>query len=342
MSRQTVLILFGGESSEHDISIMSAGNIYAAIDSDAYDVLLGYIDRSGKWWLLDEWHETLDTISGEQLIAVPGTQSLMLMPSQKMVQVDVLFPVLHGKNGEDGTIQGLAQMLHIDYVGCGIEASAICMNKVQAKTIVSSHGFATADWVITTKETIDEAIGEVKRRLGNDAPWFVKPSKAGSSIGVSKVNELSQLEPAINVALQHDDAVLIERGIVGRELEVAVLGNPPHHTASGVGEIISGAEFYNYEDKYHENSSSQTVLDADIDSATKQQIRETAQAIYSVLGCRGLARVDFLMDEAGSFYFNEVNTMPGFTNISMYPKLWQQQGISYSELISQLILLARE
>ena len=341
MNRKTVLLLFGGESSEHDVSISSARNVYAAMDNSKYDIRIGYIDRTGKWWLLDSWQESLEHHGGVRLAAVPGSASFMTLPGEQIIKADVIFPVLHGKNGEDGTVQGLAETLHVPIVGCGVEASALCMDKHATKQLLQAGGINVVDWLTVSKGSSDVPREALEERCGS-GPWFVKPSRAGSSVGVSKVTEYEGIAAAVDKALQHDDLVLIERPVIGRELEVAVLGNPPHHKASGVGEIIPGAEFYDYNDKYAPDSASNVVINADLPSELTTGIRQAAEKAYALLGCRGLARVDFLVDQDGTAYLNEVNTLPGFTNISMYPKLWQEQGMKYPELVDKLIMLALE
>ncbi len=340
MSKRTVLLAFGGESSEHEVSIASARNVYAALDDDKYDIRLCYIDKSGKWWLLDDWTETPQAHGGTQLLIAPGTGSLITMPGSQVLHPDVILPILHGKNGEDGTIQGLAALAHVPIVGCGIGASALCMHKHQTKQLLKSAGIPVVDWLMVTPATIEKA--QVELHTLGDGPWFVKPSRAGSSVGVSKVESPDGLRAALELALQHDDVALVERAITGRELEVAVLGNPPSHQASGVGEIIPGADFYDYDDKYSSASASRVVLQADLPEDTKERIRTLALAAYQELDCRGLARVDFLLSDDSTPYLNEVNTMPGFTNISMYPKLWQQTGLRYPQLVDRLIELAFE
>ncbi|MBP9667828.1 D-alanine--D-alanine ligase [Candidatus Saccharibacteria bacterium] len=358
MSRQTVLLLFGGESSEHDVSIMSARNVYAAMDNAKYEVKLCYIDTHGKWWMLHEWHENFSMHDGMQVAVVPGAKGLIMLPGGNVVHVDVAFPVLHGKNGEDGTVQGLLETAHIPYVGCGIEASAVCMDKAQAKRVLSSanSGISVVPWMEFSKNDdyrafltrdLRESHEEGKKRsdlVGSigSGPWFVKPSRAGSSVGVTKVSQFEDLADAIQVALEHDDIALVETAIVGRELEVAVLGNPPSCKASGVGEIIAGDEFYSYDDKYSQASQSKVIVNADLPEALKKVIRDTALKAYQALGCKGLARVDFLLDEGQAPYINEINTLPGFTNISMYPKLWHETGMKYPQLVDKLIELALE
>lgn len=341
MNRMTVLLLFGGESSEHDVSISSARNVYAAMDNSKYDIKIGYIDRQGKWWLLDNWQDNLAEHGGVQLAAVPGAQSFLTIPGDNVVPVDVIFPVLHGKNGEDGTVQGLADMSHIPIVGCGVEASALAMDKHATKRLLQAEAIAVVDWLSVSAADLEVSQEKVEAACG-PAPWFVKPSRAGSSVGVSKVKSYDELATAVAKALEHDDLVLIEKSVEGRELEVAVLGNPPQHDASGVGEIIPGAEFYDYDDKYAADSNSNIVLNAELPPELAELIRQTAKKAYETIGCRGLARVDFLLGEDGTAYLNEINTLPGFTNISMYPKLWQQRGMRYPELVDRLIQLAVE
>lgn len=339
MKQRTVLILFGGESSEHDVSINSARNVYAAMDGEKYNVLLGYIDRAGKWWLLDQWCDDLTHHSGAQLATVPGSGSFITYPGDRVVHPDVILPVLHGKNGEDGTVQGLAALLHSPIVGCDTTASAVCMDKVLTKQILEANDIKTADYVVYRKGNPLPTYGELSESLG--AILFVKPSRSGSSVGVSKVHDKSEFLPALQKALKHDDTVLIERAITGRELETAVLGNPPKHKVSGVGEIIAGAEFYDYDDKYAADSASQVITSAALTAEIAERIRATSHKAYEVLGCRGLARVDYLL-EGETPYVIEVNTFPGFTNISMYPKLWREAGIHYPALIDALIEAAVE
>ena len=319
MTRKTILLVFGSESSEHDVSINSARNIYAALDGEKYDTLLGYIDRCGKWWLLDEWSDEPAHHGRAQLLCAPGTGSLMVVPGNTVIHPDVVLPVLHGKNGEDGTIQGLLALSHIPFVGCDMTASAVCMDKILTKQILEANGIKTVDFVVYRKV------------------MFVKPSRAGSSVGVTKVHDESEFTPAIEEALRHDDRVLIERAVAGREIETAVLGVPPYHqVAQAVGEIIPGSEFYDYDDKYSADSKSQVIADVEIDQSLKESIREISARAYTVLGCRGLSRIDYLV-EGNTPYVIEVNTFPGFTNISMYPKLWRADGLHYPDLIDRLI-----
>jgi D-alanine-D-alanine ligase len=340
MQRKTVLLLFGGESSEHDVSISSARNVYAAIDETKFNVLLGYIDRQGKWWLLDKFGSDLSTHGAPQLAPVLGTASFVTFPSSRVVKPDVLLPILHGKNGEDGSVQGLAQLLHIPIVGCDVTASAVCMDKRLTKEILAYSNIRIVPYEIHRREDAQPDFNQLSMRLGS--PMFVKPAREGSSIGVSKVYSEEELIRALALAHERDDVVLIERGISGRELEVSVLGNPPRHKASVVGEIKPGADFYSYDAKYATGSSSEVVIPAVLEDDVALRIRHTAEETYETLGCSGLARIDFFLADDGVIYVNEVNTLPGFTNISMYPKLWRHEGISYSELVERLITLATE
>jgi D-alanine-D-alanine ligase len=339
MERTTVLLLFGGESSEHEVSISSVRNVYAAMDDAKYNILFGYIDRMGKWWLVDRISDDINTHGAPQLAPVLGTKSFVTFPSSRVVKPDVILPILHGKNGEDGSVQGLAQLLHIPIVGCDMTSSAICMDKVATKEILSGFGINVTPYEVHHDGDELPDFNHLSMKLGS--PMFVKPVKAGSSVGVSKVYSEAEFVSAIEEAHKHDNVALIERGIVGRELEVAVLGNPPHHQVSGIGEV-KAADFYSYDEKYAASSTAEIIIPAEMPDDTKARIRKVAGDAYKILGCTGLTRVDFFLTDDGTIYINELNTLPGFTNISMYPKLWREEGISYSELIERLINLALE
>lgn len=335
MNRTHVLMLFGGESSEHDVSISSARNVYAAIDNGKYDVSLCFISRDGKWWLLDEFDSQIDTTNAQRINPLLGSESFIVEPEGRIMKPDVMLPILHGKNGEDGSVQGLAQLLHIPIVGCDVTASALCMDKLASKEIVSGQSFAVAPYHVHRFSDGPADFNKLTMTLG--CPMFVKPSRSGSSVGVSKVSTEQELDTALALALKHDKTVLIEQAISARELEVAVLGSPPSHRVSGVGEVIPGAEFYSYEDKYASDSRSSVKVPAEISEELSGRIQRMAEKIYVALGCSGLARIDFFLGDDGTVYFNEINTLPGFTNISMYPKLWRQSGVGYSQLIESLI-----
>jgi len=340
MQRKTVVLLFGGESSEHDVSVSSARNVYAAIDNTKFDVVLVYIDRQGKWWLLETLGNVIETHGVPQLVPVLGSGSFVTIPNNRVIKPDVILPILHGKNGEDGSVQGLSQLLHIPIVGCDMTSSAICMDKLATKEILMTHHLPVVPYATHRSNNPVPDFNHLSMKLGS--PMFVKPVRAGSSVGVSKVYSEEELLKALDVAHQHDDVVLIERGIVARELEVAALGNPPRHKVSGVGEIKPGEDFYSYDDKYSSTSTSQAIIPAEIDEALTVKVQQMASQVFDMLGCRGLSRIDFFLADDGELYVNEINTLPGFTNISMYPKLWREQGVSYSQLIEDLISAALE
>lgn len=340
MNRPTVLLLFGGESSEHDVSVSSARNVYAAIDDDVYNVLLGYIDQAGKWWLLEQIGMTIDTHGAPQLVPVLGSGNFLTIPHNNVLRPDVILPILHGKNGEDGSVQGLAQLLHIPIVGCDMTSSVLCMDKVATKEILRANGIKMVPYEkhVVGQDTPD--FNKLSMRLGS--PVFVKPSRAGSSVGVSKVYTEEEFIAALDEAHRHDSVALVEAGIAGREIEVAVLGNPPYHQASVAGEIEPEGDFYSYDSKYSSTSQSKITIPAAISTEQLQKVRQWALKAYELLGCSGLARVDFFLEADGTIYLNELNTLPGFTNISMYPKLWRHEGISYAQLIERFISLALE
>lgn len=340
MNKPTVLLLFGGESSEHEVSISSARNVYAAIDDEKYTVLLGYIDKAGKWWLLETIGMSIDTHGSPQLVPVLGSGSFLTIPHNNVIRPDVILPILHGKNGEDGSVQGLAQLLHISIVGCDMTSSVLCMDKVATKEILRANGIKIVPYEkhIAGQDIPD--FNKISMRLGS--PVFVKPSRAGSSVGVSKVFTEEEFIAALELAHRHDSVALIEAGITGREIEVAVLGNPPHHKASVAGEIEPEGDFYSYDSKYSSSSQSKVIIPAKISLEQSYRVRDWALKSYELLGCSGLTRVDFFLDSDGTVYLNELNTLPGFTNISMYPKLWRHEGISYAQLIERFISLALE
>lgn len=340
MKQKTVLLVFGGESSEHEVSILSARNVYAAISNSTFEVILVYIDKRGIWWLLDQMTEKITTHGALQLLPVLGSGHFVTLPSGRVITPDIILPILHGKNGEDGSVQGLAQLLHIPIVGCDMTASSLCMDKIATKEVLEANKIVVVPYETHRRGTTVPDFKQLSHRLGS--PLFVKPARAGSSVGVSKINSSSELIRALDLAHRHDDMVLIEMAVVGRELEVAMLGNPPNQKASAVGEIKPGDEFYNYDAKYANNSKSQTIIPAELDVITANYIRQQASTVYELLGCKGLARVDFFLADDGALYVNEVNTLPGFTNISMYPKLWQARGLSYPQLIERLISLAQK
>lgn len=337
---KTVLLLFGGESSEHDISISSARNVSQAIDVETFAVEYGYIDRKGVWWHTHGMSDTLET-HAKKLLPVLGEKSFIVEGTDEIIRPDVILPILHGKNGEDGSVQALAQLLHIPIVGCDMTASAVAMNKVMTKQIAEANGIKVVPFLVHDTSDPTLSYDEVATILG--AALFVKPVSAGSSVGVSKVKNQEEFDAALVEAHRHDARVLIEAAIDARELEVAVLGNYPRIETSAVCEVKPDREFYSFESKYDETSVSEVVIPAVLSDNVSETLQQTAAHIFRLIGGSGLARVDFFIDNASQdIYLNEVNTIPGFTNISVYPKAWEQVGISYPELIERLIYLALE
>lgn len=346
--KKNVVVLFGGNSSEHDVSCVSAQTVIKNIDIDTYNVLLVGITREGKWLFVDSIDAIADGTWKKSTVSAvisPDTEKKELIlfkdGSYETKKIDVVFPVLHGLNGEDGTVQGLLELAKIPYVGCGVLASAVSMDKVYTKIIVEKLGIRQAAFVdvrLEMLEEMDEAVMEIEDQL--DYPVFVKPSCAGSSQGVSKAHNREELIDALNLAAKHDRKILVEETIIGREVECAVLGGKDVK-ASGVGEILAAAEFYDFDAKYN-NAESRTVVDPDLPEEVVEEIREAAVQIFKAVDGFGLSRVDFFVTKRNKVIFNEINTLPGFTAISMYPMLWKARGIETDKLVNQLIEMAYE
>ena len=379
MNKLRIGVLFGGRSGEHEVSLLSAAAVLKAINKDKYEVVPIGITKEGRW-LTDSHAEKLlrgereqesgrhlragdpqatpgaaVLAKGESVIVPPVPQSHGLIPfesaapsTQKAVDVDVIFPVLHGTFGEDGTIQGLLELADIPYVGAGVLGSAAGMDKDVMKQLFAGAGLVIVKHVAVLRSQWEKDSKMITKLVESKLkyPVFVKPANLGSSVGISKVHDRKELGPAIGVAAGYDRKIVIEEGVGGskrkaRELECSVLGNDQPQ-ASIVGEIIPAAEFYDYNAKYIDEGS-QPVIPARISKKQMQQVQEMAIRAFQAVDCSGLARVDFLMEpKSGKIYLNEINTMPGFTSISMYPKLWAASGIEYSQLIDRLIQLALE
>lgn len=349
-AKLSLAVIFGGVSSEHEVSRMSVTSILENLSNERYEVHMVGITKEGRWLLYTGPVEDILSGAWEQgpvtpafLSPDPSVHGLVALRDGKAetIHVDVIFPALHGKNGEDGTIQGLFQLSGIPYVGCDTESSAICMDKAVTHSLLSSADIEQAHYLWFYADRFDAAPDTIKNKIQArlDFPVFVKPSNAGSSVGVSKVERFEDLDQAIRKAAREDKKVVVEEGITGQEVEVAVLGNRDCD-ASIVGEIGASAQFYDYDDKYI-NGTSQLYIPARIPQEVSEKIRQTAVRAYRLLGCSGLARVDFFVTAGDNrVILNEINTLPGFTSISMYPKLWMAMGLSYEELLDKLIELA--
>lgn len=347
--KKQIAVIFGGQSSEHDVSCVSAANVIEGLDTNKYDIHKIGITKEGQWLLVDTIESIRDgSWRNSKITAVIspdcGHHGVLKISegSVEVQHIDVAFPVLHGLYGEDGTIQGLFEMSGIPYVGCGVLASAASMDKISTKIFADRIGVRQANFVADiARDTshIEETIVEVEEKLGY--PVFVKPSNAGSSQGVSKAHNREELRAGIELAKKHDCRVLIEENINGREIECAVLGGDEVQ-ASMVGEILAAAEFYDFDAKYN-NAESKTVIDPDLPEEAKETVRKNAVAIFKAVGGYGLSRVDFFVErETNEVIFNEINTLPGFTDISMYPMLWNAMGVEKTELLDRLIALAYE
>lgn len=392
-NKKRIAVIFGGQSTEHEVSRFSAQSVITNLDKDKYNITMIGITREGRWLRYNgpvekigsgEWEELaksqrLQSAKGRRSLSdyyddIPKTdlvdntldntvedmvddgnftddnssaRSILVAAwAGDMVddKIDVIFPVLHGLNGEDGTIQGLFELADIPYVGCGVLGSAVGMDKAIAKIIFEKEGIPQGKYVAFNKSQFlaqpCKIIDVIEEKLGY--PCFVKPCNSGSSVGVSKSQNKEELLEAINYAANFDRRILVEEFINGREIECAVLGNDVPE-ASTVGEVIPGNEFYDYDAKYGSESTSKIVIPADLPGETVEKIREYAIRAFKALDCAGLARVDFFVHKiTGEIYINEVNTMPGFTKISMYPKLWEASGLPYNKLLEKLIDLAVE
>lgn len=348
-----VLVLFGGVSSEHEVSLVSARSVIQNIPQDRYEVLTLGITKQGEWLLYEGSPETLPEDkwlrSGRTTPAVLSPDAahhgLLIFEggTTRVERVDVVFPVLHGKNGEDGTIQGLLQLAQIPFVGCGCTASAITMDKAITNALTDIAGIPQAKWLPLTRYDYNQNAVALRKtaidRLG--FPIFVKPANAGSSVGVGKAAEEAELASAIEAAFLHDDKLVLEEGIDGMEVECAVLGNETP-IASTVGEVVPCNDFYDYEAKYIADDS-ELHIPARLPAEAIEAVRGAACRVFTAMGCSGLARVDFFVRRKdGAVLLNEPNTIPGFTPISMYPKLWAESGLAYGELLDRLICLALE
>jgi D-alanine-D-alanine ligase len=342
--RVRLVVLFGGQSAEHEVSCISAAHVLAASDPDRYEVVPVGITREGLWVRADEARAALAqgrAALPDRLAATGATLEPLptVTPAVDGLPVVVL-PLLHGPHGEDGTVQGMLELAGVPYVGSGVLASALAMDKAKAKEILAAHGLPQVRHVVLRDTEAADARAAVDE-AGLRYPVFVKPANLGSSVGVTKVRDDAALDAAVASAADYDEWIVIEQGVDGREIEVAVLGNREPR-ASVPGEIVSSHEFYDYEDKYVDGTC-ELLVPAPIDEAATAEVQDLARRAFRALRCDGMARVDFFYDEGGrGFLVNEVNTIPGFTPVSMYPRLWEASGLAYPDLIDELVRLAVE
>lgn len=348
---EKVCVIFGGQSPEHEISRKSVTSVLNNLNKEKYDISVIGITKKGEWYLYTgdygkiengEWEKDSAELKKAHLSPDASDKAVLIFENDNTVSKyhpDVLFPVLHGEYGEDGTIQGLFELSHIPYVGMGVAASANGMDKTLSKIVFDSVGIPQADWVLVMfNDDFEKKMDIIEEKLGY--PCFVKPACTGSSVGVGKASNRAELKAAIENAVKFGDKVLVEENIDGHEVETAVLGNDDVKAAT-VGEIIPTVEFYDFDAKYSANSTTKLQIPAELPEETIEQIRKYAIRAFKALDGQGLSRVDFFVKRSdGSIILNEINTMPGFTSISMYPKLWNKVGIEYSDLLDELISLA--
>lgn len=367
MKKLRVGIIYGGRSGEHEVSIASAAAVVQNLDKQHYEAIPIRIEKDGRWIIADrlpssssaaEVIEQSRAHAGQRLgrggreahlLAHPGEEQIMTIergshPSITGLALDVVFPVLHGPYGEDGTVQGLLELANIPYVGAGVLSSAVGMDKAVAKLVFAARGLPQANYLVVLRNQWRSApaviVNEVSSALGY--PVFVKPANLGSSVGISKARNEAELPAAIDLAAEFDRKVVVEAAVPNaREIEIAVLGND-NPEVSVPGEVIPSREFYDYQAKYLDDDS-RTVIPADLPAGVTTEVKRLAVEVFRAVDCAGMARVDFLMDGAtGALYVNEINTIPGFTTISMYAKMWAASGVTYPELLDRLIMLARE
>lgn len=344
MSKIKVAVIFGGTNTEHEVSLVSASAVINNLSKDKYEIIPIKITKENSWITPAELQASYNPVKGQKLITA---EKFIYSINNILVanQIDVVFPVLHGPYGEDGTIQGLFELMRIPYVGCGVAASAICMDKILQKNICEAYDIPVVPYSWFTKQEWlkDKSLvtNNIVQTLGKKYPFFVKPANQGSSVGITKAHNEQELIAGIELALTRDLKVIVERGVSNiKELECSILGTTEDPSASVLGEVIPSGEFYDFESKYI-NQGSSSIIPAKIENDLTISIQETAKKAFKVLNCYGLARVDFLLDsKTNKYYLNELNTLPGFTPISMYPKLWEASNLSYPALLDKLIELA--
>lgn len=333
-------ILFGGKSAEHEVSLQSAKNIFDAIDKEKYNPILIRIDKTGKWLLNDGANFSPNSNELNEpvaLIAQSGGKILNLANQDKNISIDVIFPILHGPFGEDGTVQGLLKLANLHFVGAGVLGCAIGMDKDVMKRLLRDANIPIGKFITLQSYEAIPYFENVKKEIG--LPFFIKPANMGSSVGVSKINKEFEYETSVKKAFNYDAKIIIEEYIKGREIECAVLGND-NPIASIPGEVISNHEFYSYDAKYIDKDGAILEIPAKISTELTKKVQQLTIKTFQTLSCEGLGRIDFFLKDNNEIIVNEINTMPGFTKMSMYPKLWEASGISYTELIDKLIQLS--
>lgn len=338
--KQTLRLLYGGKSAEHDVSLRTALSVIQALNFEKFDVYPVFISKEGKWHPGPKLTEKASTV--EELIFTSDERESFI-PAELVASIskdEVVFPLLHGPNGEDGTVQGFLELLNVAYVGNGVAASAVGMDKVLMKQIFAQNGLKQPNYLFYTKNDWEKEKQSICKQIEHQLgyPCFVKPANLGSSVGISKCTSQDELVPAIELAFQYDRKIIIEEGIKGREIEIAVLGNDEVQ-CSVAGEIVPKADFYDYEAKY-EDDSTDLIIPAQISNEVYEKMKQMAIQAFRAVDGSGLVRADFFVTEDDEVYINEINMMPGFTPVSMYPLLWKQSGLEYSALIEKLIELA--
>lgn len=356
-----VAVIFGGRSGEHDVSLRSARAVMEALDPNRYEVVPIGITREGRWLHGDDPLRRLET--GSQLARLEGragstastdgagneliiarTAMPPVFASATPGAIDVVFPVLHGPHGEDGTVQGMLELADVPYVGAGVLASSVAMDKAMTKVVLTQTGIPQAPWVLVARRDWRRDPGAITEQIVAEIgfPCFIKPANMGSSVGVSKAHQLAELAAALDLAARYDRKLVVEKAIVGKELEISVLGND-EPIASAISEVVPTHEFYDYDAKYVDEHGASFILPADIPVDKAAELRELALRAYRAIDCSGMARVDFFLEAAtGRVLLNEINTIPGFTAISQYPKMWEASGLPFDQLVDRLIALALE
>lgn len=347
--RKKIAIVFGGRSAEHEVSVNSAFNIYNAVDKSLFETILLGVSKEGTWYYFQDGdvfkkHKAItdDEMSSNHavsLLSYQGKAYILVLKNNEKIQIDCAFPIIHGTNGEDGSLQGYFKILNIPFVGCGVLSSSVGMDKEYMKRLLTDAKIPNSEYLVINKDHVP-SYSDVVKKIGT--PFFIKPANAGSSVGVHKVKSEIDYQKKLNDSLLYDHKVIAEEFIEGRELECSVMGLNQHPKASLPGELILHHEFYSYEAKYIDAQGAELVIPAKISDEKTKELQKLALKTYTTLGCDGFTRVDFFMKKDGTLFVNEINTLPGFTKISMYPKMWQASGIQYSDLITSLINLAFE